>query len=316
MSSVSVIICAYTEERLVDIREAVASLERQTRQPEEIILAIDNNRALYETVRHEFGEAVNVVLNQAVKGLSATRNAGIAATRGDLIAFLDDDAVAEPDWLERLLGHFDNPRVRAAGGRSVLAWARGRPAWFPEDLDWTVGGSFTWLPLRTAEVANPHGHNMCFRREAFSSVGMFETVLGRHGQGGQGGEERELCLRLADRFPDSQIIYEPAALIRHKVPTMRSRWGYLVKRSYGEGISKVYIQQVSRTYARTPLSTENDYLRYLLLQAVPRRLVRFWRLVELIQVAAILLSIAAVGIGYIVGRWRFRDIAALTSQAK
>jgi len=307
--SVSVIICAYTEERRADIRDAVASLRRQTRPPEEIILAVDNNRDLYEGLRvEELGESTHVVLNQEVKGLSATRNVGVVGAQGDLIAFLDDDAVAEPDWLERLLAHFENPKVRVAGGRSILVWARGRPAWFPEDLDWIVGGSFTWLPLRTADVTNPHGHNMCFRRETFSGVGMFETALGRQGNGSQGGEERELCLRLAHHFPDARIIYDPSALIRHKVPAVRSRWGYLFRRSYGEGLSKAYIKQASRTFSKEPLSTENGYLRYLLFHAIPSRLVRFWRLPAQAQVAAMLLCIAAVGAGYVVGRWRFRQV--------
>jgi glycosyltransferase involved in cell wall biosynthesis len=88
-TTVSVIICCYTEERLQDIREAVASVQSQTRQPEEIILAVDNNRALYERLKEEFAGQVIVVLNDTIRGLSATRNVGIAAAQGDLIAFLE-----------------------------------------------------------------------------------------------------------------------------------------------------------------------------------------------------------------------------------
>jgi len=302
--TVSVIICCYTQDRLQDIREAVASLQRQSRSPQEIILAVDNSRDLHQCLQSAFGESIKVILNARVKGLSATRNVGIAAAQGDLVAFLDDDAVAEPDWLEKLLDHFEDHNVYAAGGRSVLAWADGRPGWFPRDLDWAVGGGFTWLPLQATEVRNPHGHNMCFRRQAFSAVGMFETALGRHGQGGQAGEEAEFCLRLTHHFPDARIVYEPAAIVRHKVPASRENWTYLLKRSYGEGLSKAYVEQAARGHGGACLSTETSYLHYLLFHSVPKRLVRPWRLVQLAQVAAILLSTVAVGAGYLVGRWR------------
>jgi glycosyltransferase involved in cell wall biosynthesis len=307
--TVSVIICCYTMERIQDIRAAVASVQGQTQPPEEIILAVDNNRALYETLKTEFTGSVRVVLNDSAYGLSATRNAGVAAAQGELVAFLDDDAEAERDWLARLVAPFADPTVYATGGRAVLRWPQGRPAWFPDVLDWVVGGSFTWLPLRTQEVSNPHGHNMCFRRGAIATVGMFNTALGRRGNRGQAGEERELCLRLVHCFPEAKIIYEPAAVVYHKVPLERVRWSYLIKRSYQEGVCKALIHHIARPYKRDPLSSEKRYLRYLLFRAIPSRLRRFWRLEVLAQIAAILLCIAATATGYLIGRWRLQGVS-------
>jgi len=308
--TVSVIICCYTQERLRDMREAVASVQRQTRPPEEIILAVDNNRDLYERSRSDFGESIKVVQNAGVKGLSATRNVGIAAAQGDLVAFLDDDAVAEAGWLANLIAAFEDPRVHAAGGRAVLDWGEGRPSWLPEDLDWTVGGGFTWLPSKRTDVRNPHGHNMCFRREVFTSVGQFDGSLGRVANDGQAGEEAELCLRLKRQVPQATIVYEPACIIRHKVPAARGTWRYVLKRSYEEGLCKARIEQLARAHGVRPLSTESAYLRHLLFRALPSRLVRFWRPPALAQAAAILTCIAAVGLGHAVGRWRFREIKA------
>ena len=302
--TVSVIICCYTEERLHDIKEAVSSLHRQTRPAEEIILAVDNNSTLHESLKAELRGRVSVVLNDTARGLCATRNTGMAAARGDLVAYLDDDAVAEPEWLANLVSLFNDPMVVAAGGRATLKWARGRPFWFPEDLDWTVGGSFTGLPLARAEVRNPHGHNMCFRRTEALAVGGFGSRIGAVGEARRDGEEAELSLRLSARYPNSVIIYEPEARILHKVPAGRSRWSYVIRRSYQQGVSKALLERVAPAHNGRPLSTEGTYLRYLLFRAIPSRLRRFWRPAAPAQTVAIVLCIAAVGIGYLVGRWR------------
>ncbi len=308
-ATVSVIICCYTEERLPDIREAVASVQAQTRQPEEIILAVDNNRALYERLREEWAGEVAVVLNDTIRGLSGTRNIGIAAAQGNLIAFLDDDAVAEPEWLANLITLFEDPKVIAAGGQAILNWVKARPAWFPEDLDWVVGGSFIGLPLyRRAVVQNPHGHNMCFRKEVFSQVGNFDSSLGRVGKGAQAGEEAELCLRIKRQLPDRKIIYEPSSLIHHKVPAVRGRWAYLINRSYQEGVCKARIHRINQSYGVCPLSRETAYLSYLFLRAIPSRIGKFWRLKALAQAAAIVVCVADTGTGYLLGQWRFQRI--------
>ena len=308
--TVSVIICCYTDERLQDIREAVASVERQTRPPEEVILAVDNNSALYELLKAEANGQVNVVLNHTAGGLSATRNVAIATADGDLLAFLDDDAVAEPEWLANLVAPFDETRVCGTGGRAILNWIEGRPFWFPDDLDWTVGGSFTSLPLSQAEVRNPHGHNMCFRRQAFTRVGLFNSSVGRVGNDGQAGEEAEFCLRLARQMPEAKIVYQPSSVIRHKVPPVRGRWKYVVKRSYQEGLCKARIEHLARAHGVRPLSTESAYLRHLLLRAIPSRLARFWRPAALAQAVAIALCIAATGWGYLLGRRRHRSLCS------
>src|SRR5215210_1027234 len=98
---VSVVICAYTEERWSDLELAVESLTRQTRAPLEVIVVADHNQALTERARSALS-GVTVVENAEHPGLSGARNTGVAASTGAVVAFLDDDAVADPAWLERL----------------------------------------------------------------------------------------------------------------------------------------------------------------------------------------------------------------------
>src|SRR5579859_6241737 len=96
---VSVVICAYTEERWHDLIAAVESIQQQSVTPSEIIVVIDNNKRLLERARAHIAGGVIVIENSEPQGLSGARNSGIAVAHGAYIAFLDDDALAEPDWL-------------------------------------------------------------------------------------------------------------------------------------------------------------------------------------------------------------------------
>lgn len=299
--AISAIVCCYTEERYEQILEAVASLKAQTFPVDEIIVVVDGNPALYARLqREELASNVLVVLSSNGRGLSSARNAGIRASGGDLIAYLDDDAIAHGDWLTNLVGLFDNPLVWAAGGTAVLDWLTRRPRWFPLELDWVVGGSFTWLPPVQSIVANPHGHNMIFRRAVFDAVGGFDESLGRVGAGGQGGEERDLCLRLYEARPETLVVFEPTAVVRHQVPAARATLSYFAKRSFNEGVSKARIHASNSR----GLATEGGYLRHLLLRAIPSRLRRLHEPEALPQVGAIVSCICLTGAGYVVGRVR------------
>lgn len=302
---VSVIICSYTEQRFSDILEAVTSVHDQTLQPTEVLLVVDNNRKLYERLRKEMGQSALIVLNEGPSGVSGSRNAGIGLARGDLVAFLDDDAVAEPEWLVRLVGLFRDPDVLAAGGRAVLRWTKGPPFWFPEELDWTVGGSLNWLPTAPTIVRNPHGFNMCFRREVFGVVGRFATEIGGIGGVPRSGEEADLCLRIRHRWPTAKVLWEPRAVVVHKVQAGKARFSIVLWRAYCEGVCKSWVRHSAQANGRDRvLSTERAYLKHLLYKSLPSRLASFWRLKGALQMAIILLCVIATGVGYVVGEIR------------
>ena len=300
---VSVVICCYTEERLHDTREAIASVHHQALRPDEIILVVDNNPKLYERLRGEMGQSVHVVLNQGPAGVSGSRNAGIALARGDLVAFLDDDAVAESGWLARLTGLFSDPQVVGVGGRAVLRWAKRRPSWFPEELDWTIGGSLNWLPLVPTIVRNPHGFNMCFRREVFDTVGGFATEIGGVRQIPRSGEEADLSLRIRHRWPTAKIVWEPNAVIVHKVPPAKVRFSMILRRAYWEGVCKSWVEHAAQASRKDEaLSSERAYMKHLINRSLRSRLTSLWDPKSAAQMASILLSIMAVGTGYAVGK--------------
>jgi glycosyltransferase involved in cell wall biosynthesis len=300
---ISAVICVYTLDRLKDIHEAVSSVLRQLSPPHQVIISVDHNLELLKRLKAEIPVGVELVFNDSTKGLSETRNAGIRAATGDIIAFIDDDATAEKDWLEKLSQHFENSAVAAAGGKIVPHWLNGgRPAWFPEELDWIVGCTYAGLPHRGNLVRNLIGCNMAFRANTFNSIGLFNSKVGRTNKTQGIGDDSEFCLRLTHALPGALIVYEPEAVVYHKVPSWRLNLSYLLSRSYDEGYHKSTVKRLCAGLATEPLSTENSYLRYLLFTAIPQRLKRFYRWEASLQLGAILICIMATGAGYLRGR--------------
>ncbi|MEU7280564.1 glycosyltransferase family 2 protein [Streptomyces sp. NPDC045431] len=307
----SVVICAYTEDRWEDVLAAVVSVLRQSRPALETLLVVDHNAALLERLGREYedaGEKVRVLANAGPRGLSAGRNTGVAAARGDIVAFLDDDAVAEPDWLRWFDEGFDDPRVMAVGGRTVPAWASGRrPVWFPEEFDWVVGCTYRGLPSGRVRVRNIHGGNASFRRTAFDAAGGFATGIGRGGdERPLGGEETELCIRLGRALPEAVLLMDDRAVIHHKVPPARERFGYFRSRTYAEGLSKALVAR--SVGAGKGLETERRYTTRVLPAGVARGLrdlVR-GRPGGAGRAGAIVTGVSAAALGYARGTWRTR----------
>src|SRR4029078_3504420 len=97
---------------------------------------------------------VRVVDNLRTGGASGARNAGVAAAGGEVIAFLDDDARPEPDWVERLLSAYAAWQVLAVGGVPRPVWPDRRPRHLPPELDWLVGCTYLGQPTVRTDVRN------------------------------------------------------------------------------------------------------------------------------------------------------------------
>ena len=166
--SVSVVICAFTEQRWGDLTAAIEALRGQSRPPDQVVLVIDHNEALLRRARSAWEPGVDILTNQAAPGLSGARNTGVAGATGALIAFLDDDATPEPDWLEHLVAPFADPRVAAVGGAAIPRWENVRPRWWPEEFDWVVGCTYLGMPAAGGEVRNVLGAAMAFRADVFA----------------------------------------------------------------------------------------------------------------------------------------------------
>jgi GT2 family glycosyltransferase len=253
---VSVIICAYTEQRWAELERAVQCTKEQSPAPQEIILVIDHNPQLMERAEGAFPD-VQVIENQEARGLSGARNSGVKIAQGDYLVFMDEDAWPEPGWLEQLLAAYQGPQVLGAGGAILPDWEGGRPTWFPEEFDWVVGCTYRGMPIQTSPVRNLIGANMSFRRSVFQETEAFKQGIGRVGRFPAGGEETEFSIRARRRAPGGELIYIPSARVRHKVPLSRSRRSYFYSRCYAEGLSKALVTQL--VGARDGLGTESAY---------------------------------------------------------
>ncbi|MFD8781824.1 glycosyltransferase [Kitasatospora sp. NPDC059599] len=255
----SVIVCAYTLDRWADLCEAIDSLRAQRQPPEEVVLVVDHCPDLARRAAAAFPD-VRVLTNRERRGLSGARNTGVRAARHEVVAFLDDDAAAEPDWTVRLCAPYRDPDVYGVGGLVVARWEAGtRPDWFPPEFDWVVGCSYRGLPVHRSPVRNFIGANMSFRRREALAVGGFRTDLGRVGTRPLGCEETEFCLRLAERHPRAVLLHEPAAVVHHHVPPGRAAFAYFRSRCYAEGWSKAAVAR--HRGAGAALASERSYLR-------------------------------------------------------
>lgn len=254
--NVSVVICAYTEARWTDLVAAVDQVRRQSMPPREIIVVVDHNPRLQERAGAQFPDAV-VVENKEQRGLSGARNSGVAVARGLVVAFLDDDALAAPDWLARLSAAYADPYVIGVGGTIEPMWLTGEPPWFPDEFNWVVGCTYRGMPRTTARVRNLIGCNMSFRREVFQAVGGFRNDIGRIGTRPLGCEETEFCIRAVQHWPEHALLYEPKARVRHRVPSNRASWTYFRSRCYAEGLSKAQISQL--VGPKDALASERSY---------------------------------------------------------
>jgi GT2 family glycosyltransferase len=300
-----VVLCTYTTDRWADIERAIASLRQQTRKPDEILLVSDHNADLLACATAAFPD-VRCVANSGVRGLSDARNTGIRFAGGDVVAFLDDDASAAPDWVERMLDAYRDDDVIGVGGWVRPAWWAPRPSWFPDEFLWVLGCSYTGLPRTRASVRNPIGANMSFRRALFDSVGGFDTDMGRVGTDAAGCEETEFSIRAGRATPGARIILAPDAVCDHAVTPERLTRRYFRQRCAAEGRSKAVVSTLAG--ADAALASEQDYVRRTIPAGVLRELraaatgdasgiARAWAIIEGTSVTAA---------SYLLMRWQIR----------
>jgi GT2 family glycosyltransferase len=269
--SVSVVVCTHTDRRLELLVECVDSLTANQPPPHEIVVVVDNNPDLQARLPARLPPAVTVLANQGA-GVSEARNTGIAAASGEIVAFIDDDAVAEPDWLAYLTAPYDDPAIVATGGRAVPRWERPNRL-LPPELYWVVGCTYAGHPTTAQPLSRPIGCTMAVRRAALLGAGGFPRDFGPSGPHpkSHSNEEIAVALRLRAVHGDRSIWYTPGAVVRHFVPAARTTWRYLWQRGYVEGVSKA---DVRLTFGAAAMGFDRGYARHTLLPAIARYAVR------------------------------------------
>jgi GT2 family glycosyltransferase len=290
--SVSVVIPCHRQDRWDYLVAAVASAQAQGVAPAEVIVVVDHNPQLYARIRRDIA-GVTVLENRFARGVSGNRNTGAFHAGAELVAFLDDDVVAAPDWLGKLVAPFVDSAVVGTGGSIRPNWLRARPVWFPEEFLWAVGGSYTGLPTTTAPIRNVWSASMVVRRAAFLAVDGFRADFGKVGDRMR-PEDTELCLRMGRT---GCWMYVPDAVIAHAVPAGRDDFRHFVRRCFAEGRGKI---QMAGLNAGDSLGAERDYLRRTLPRALVRELSDAGRgrgVAHALRAGAVVLGVAVAGLG-------------------
>ncbi|AXG07704.1 glycosyltransferase family 2 protein [Haloplanus rubicundus] len=296
---VSVVVCTYAMERYEAFTEAVESVLAQTHEPLEVVLVVDGNPDVYDRVREDFCGRENVVChcNEENRGISYSRTKGAELASGDIVAMLDDDAVAEPDWIERLVDVYEDTDAVAVGGDVRPDWQTERPDFFPAEFYWLVGCVEPGFAEDGEEVRNTYGSNISYRREAFLAVGGYDPNTGRKGDKHLQAHEAPVGIRLLEEYGRGMVFTEDA-IVHHKLFDYRGDFQWLVFRSFWQGYSK---RVMDLLYPDAP-DDKGAYLRQLLTYFVPgrlRRLIRSPSTIEAKQVLSIFVFTAAVGLGYL-----------------
>jgi glucosyl-dolichyl phosphate glucuronosyltransferase len=305
VADVSVVICAYDDRRWEALVAAVDSLRAQTHPVAEIILVIDHNSQLMTRAGSEI-HGVVVVPNAHEQGLSGARNTGFETATMPTVAFLDDDAKAKPDWVERLVRLSWRDGCLGAGGQAKPRWLSPRPSWLPDEFLWVVGCTYRGVPEQVAPVRNLLGSGFCVRRDVLRGVGGFRMELGRIGGNQMGCEETDLCIRASQAWPGHFFLYDPDAVIDHEVPGHRATWRYFRARCFAEGVSKAKLATL--VGSGSALSSERSYVAKTLTRGVARSIVGAARGKPslLLQGAAIVAGLTFTLAGYTRERVRWR----------
>lgn len=239
---ISVIVCTYNRE--IYLPRTLAHLAKQTAEKSLYeVLIIDNNSQDHTAQIAQEYIAQNPDVNakyflELNQGHTYARNRGIKESRGNILTFIDDDAFVDVDFIKNIHHYFDQHlEVKAIGGKIIPIYESEKPQWMSKFL----------LPLVSALDMGEHskkfsgtkfpiGANMSFRKEVFEQYGLFDINLGRRGTGLEGGDEKEVFIRLKKN--KEEIHYVPNVVVDHIIPAKRTTMEYVKGLAIGVGTSE------------------------------------------------------------------------------
>lgn len=249
-----------THNRCESLPEALRSLQEQDLPATdyEIILvdnaSTDQTRAVVDALNRN-GPRPILYVEENRLGLHHARHAAAQRARGSVLAFTDDDAVCEPDWLRHLLAHYDDPEVGCVGGKISPRWASPPPAW-------VLRSAGALALLDRGDVARAlrwpediYGCNFSIRRDLLFSMGGFNPDS--FGSTWWGDGETGLLRKVYDA--GYQVLYEPAARVWHRIPPQRMTLAYMRRRFANQGRADGYSAYRRRPWRLGPLVRSGLY---------------------------------------------------------
>ncbi len=288
--------------------EAAESILSQTYNDIELVVIVDGTQSVYNRVVADYGDRDDVIIqcNEENVGLLESRNRGAEIATGDVVSFIDDDAVADDQWIERLVRAYDEEDAIAAGGKMTPKWIAGKPSFLPEEFYWLVGVTHRGFAEGPGEVRNTFGSNISFRAEVFDELDGFDVEIGgRKGDKNLQGGETELCVRMKSRYGQG-VWYNPEAEVAHKIFDYRTRFWWLLDRAFWQGYSK----RAMEFLVQESTDNESKFLTRLLTRLGPariRNLIQSLSGEQITQLLTLILFTVTVGAGYVYGGIRYNQ---------
>ena len=257
MKNITICICSFDNYDL--LYKSILSLTLQSVQQDEFdVLVLDNTTEIKD--KEEYAKCVELCKQHNFRyeckittGLSGARNLCVELTDTPIVHFIDDDAIAHPDFVESTLRCFDeNENLGAVGGKVIADWSMtNRPPWLSDDnLGFLSMLDFgDEIKKRNTEGFWLVGANIAFKRTMFEKFGTFDESLGRKGGSHTllGQEENEIISRISDEY---DVIYHPSIKVNHIVPTEKATQSWFLKRVAWQAVSDVMTSDL--WFARKP----------------------------------------------------------------
>lgn len=310
---ISIIISIYSIKRYDNIVDLSQNINIQTYNDIETIIIVDENIELYNKIENLLSNNKNVkiIFNHENRGLSYSRNIGIMNSTGDIVAFIDDDAIPDPRWAEVIANTFNNDDIGAVTGDIIPVWEYEYMSWFPIELHWMISCSYIMTPRHICEIERGFGTNMAFRRDLINDIGMFDINMGIKGRTWIGGEDSDMFLNVRDI--GKKILFIPDAKVFHKIYSYRTNLKNIIKRAFSGGMSVAIMKRSRKKKLKNydiKNSTENRYLKTLIFYFYPskfKELIKRPCILPLKQMLTVFIVILTEGIGYLYGLY-FYDI--------
>lgn len=229
--------------RALYLQRVVDGLANQTMTDFEVILIDNNQHAQLGALNPgRLLERLQVVHEPRV-GLSRAKNRGVAHARGEFVAFLDDDTVPEPSWLEMLLQGLSRHFAAVAGGAIELGIQGNTPGWLGMAHRQLLA-ELLWEGKDIPEIGRSRyicGGNMAASKRTFDVVGGFRESFGRVGGVLRSSEELEWCCRA--QTAGFRITFVVSARVQHQVGPSRLTASYLLRRGFWQGRSDALLER-------------------------------------------------------------------------
>ena len=228
---ISIIICTYNREKYIrPLLESIAKNDYPTTDYEIVLVdnnCTDNTHGVCEQFAAAHKEVAFCYVIEPEQGLSAARNKGIKEAKGDIIIYVDDDALVDSDYIRQYAEHFATyPETMAAGGPIEPLYETKEPSWMSP---YTKALLTAWMNYGTQvrEYPNgryPGGGNAAYRKEVFERVGFFNTELGRKGNLLLASEEKDIFDKM--KALGMKVLYLPTPVLHHCIPQTKLEEDY------------------------------------------------------------------------------------------